>query len=672
MISLALGLSVVSCSEKEKPVEPQDPKPEKTNPVTVADVLKADPGTTFTDVECLNVVAVNEQGIILQEDGTDDPAGNSVYAYIGQAHEFVVGDMVTISGNTMKRNGLIQFAQGSTITKTWHGDFTQPQPVEFSAADIDAYMKSPSIKYVTYTGTVIVAGNYVNVEVDGTGNIGSLDYMTAEFKEKYNKHSLTITGWLFGSYKTFMYTVPVSVVDNGIPEDNIPEGAIYYNDFDYEVAVQDSEKYGTTKGWPWLDQFDGWKNQKGSGVAAVSYSFKEMSVRTNEASKGSLSLYNGSGNNNIFFGGSETSPNYFVIGNISVPSQNLKLSFGAQRYAQGGANAFLKSNFEVRLSADGQTWSPAIEYDFGGVEDTKDGKWRLATADFTLPAGTNTLYIKFTAKAFSVNRLDDVLLVPGQGGQQVEFTGDVETPLSTIADVLAGPVDKVYKAEGLAIATHSNGILLQDNTGTILVYKKKHGINAGSKVVVEGNTTEYGGFKQFDATSTVTVTGNGTVTHPAAEEFNASKFESYVNNPSIKYITYKGTLKIERDANYQYHYNVVIDGTSSVEGSVSYPDASLGLQAYEGSKIIVKGYAIGVTGSGDVKYVGTMATSVEPEEKDTVPEEKDALTVVLSRSTTTPESIAIRFRRRKTLLPLRNSTRSWIRSEAAHLRNLSL
>ena len=116
VVSLALGLLVVSCSEKEKPVEPQDPKPEKTNSVTVADVLKADPGTTFTDVECLNVVAVNEQGIILQEDGTDDPAGNSVYAYIGHAHEFVVGDMVTISGNTMKRNGLILFAQGRTIT----------------------------------------------------------------------------------------------------------------------------------------------------------------------------------------------------------------------------------------------------------------------------------------------------------------------------------------------------------------------------------------------------------------------------------------------------------------------------------------------------------------------------------------------------------------------------
>lgn len=626
LVSVALGLMAVSCSEKNGPDEPENPKPQKTNTVTLADVIKADPGTTFTDVECLDVVAVNEQGILLQEDGTRDPAANSVYAYIGETHSFEVGDMVTISGNTVKRNGLIQFAKGSTITKTWHGGFTQPSPVEFSASDIDAYMKSPSVKYVTYTGTVIVAGNYVNVEVDGTDNIGSLDYMTAEFKEKYNKHSLTITGWLFGSYKSYMYTIPVSVVDNGVAADNTPEGAVYYNNFDNEIAVQDSKKYGTVKGWPWLDQFEGWKNQKGSGVSGVTYSYKEMSVRTNESSKGDLSLYDGSGNNNLFFGGSETSPNYFVIENIAVPSQNMRLSFGAQRYAQGGANAFLKSNFEVRLSADGQSWSQPLDYDFGGVEDTKDGKWRLAYADFTLPSGTNSLYIKFVAKGFSVNRLDDVLLVSGQGGQQIVFGKDDETPLSSVADVIAAPVDKVYKVEGIAIATHTNGFLVKDDTGTILVYKKKHTVNAGDKVTVEGNTTEYGGFKQFDATSTVTVTGSGTVTHPAAEEFNASKFESYVKSPSIKYITYNGTLKIERDANYQYHYNVVIDGTSSVEGSVSYPDANLSLQAYEGAKIIVKGYAIGVTGS-TVKYVNTMATSVEPEEKDTVPDEKDALTV---------------------------------------------
>lgn len=43
----------------------------------------------------------------------------------------------------------------------------------------------------------------------------------------------------------------------------------------------------------------------------------------------------------------------------------------------------------------------------------------------------------------SVNRIDDVLLIPGNGGQVIEFGR--RTPLSTIAQVLAGPIDDVYK-----------------------------------------------------------------------------------------------------------------------------------------------------------------------------------------------------------------------------------
>lgn len=52
-----------------------------------------------------------------------------------------------------------------------------------------------------------------------------------------------------------------------------------------------------------------------------------------------------------------------------VTSQNLKLSFGAQRYAQGATNTFIKSDFVVRLSSDGQLWSQALDYDFGSVAD---------------------------------------------------------------------------------------------------------------------------------------------------------------------------------------------------------------------------------------------------------------------------------------------------------------
>ena len=450
---VVLGALISGCNGEKKETTPEDPKPQKTGTVTISDVLKADVGSSFSNIDCVTIVATNGQGVILQEDGA------SIYAYLGESHEFTVGDMVTVvSGTTTTRNGLPQFGKGVQLEKTWHGDFKQPTPTTFTGSDVDSYMKSPEIKYVTYTGTVIVAGNYVNVEIDGTDNIGSLDYMTDEFKEKYNRHSLTITGWLFGSYKTYMYTVPVEVVDNGVHEEEVPEGAIYYNTFDKEVAVQDSEKYGTTKGWPWLDQFDGWKNEKGTGASAVEYDYQEMSVRTNQESKGSLSTYDGSGNNNIFFGGSTEKPNWFTIGKISVPSQNLRLSFGAQYYSQGSANTFIKSNFTVQLSEDGSTWSPALDYDFGGVEDTHEGKWRLAVADFTLPAGTKTLYIKFAAKSFSVNRLDDVLLVEGNGGQQVEFGKEVETPLSNISDVLNSPVDETYKIQGTVMAIHTKTI----------------------------------------------------------------------------------------------------------------------------------------------------------------------------------------------------------------------
>ncbi len=618
---VVLGVLLSGCSGKKENTTPEDPKPQKTGTVTISDVLKADVGTSFTDIDCVTIVATNGQGVILQEDGA------SIYAYIGESHEFAIGDMVTVkSGSTAKRNGLLQFGKGVQLERTWHGDFTQPKPAEFSGTDIDAYMKSPEIKYVTFTGTVKVAGNYVNVEIEGTDNIGSLDYMTDEFKEKYNNHSLTITGWLFGSYKTYMYTIPVEVVDNGVHEDEVPEGAIYYNTFDKEVAVQDAEKYGTTKGWPWLDQFDGWKNEKGTSASSVEYDYQEMSVRTNQSSKGSLSTYDGSGNNNIFFGGSTEKPNRFTICKIAVPSQNLRLTFGAQYYSQGSANTFIKSNFTVQLSADGSTWSPALDYDFGGVEDTHEGKWRQAVADFTLPAGTNTLYIKFAAKSFSVNRLDDVLLTTGKGGQQIEFGKEVVTPLSNIADVHNSPVDETYKIKGTVMAIHTKGFLVKDNTGAILVFMKGHTITAGDEVTVEGPTTEYGGMKQFDGTSTVTVSGHSDVTYPTPEDFKATQFNNYVNNLSIKYVTYTGTLTSTRDELYQWHYNVAVDGTD-VQGTISYPESDLNISKYEGVKIIVCGYLLGATESDGVKYVTTMATSIEPVDKETRPDEKDAITV---------------------------------------------
>lgn len=575
---------------------------------TLAEALAAAAGSSF-EVEGATVVGANEQGVLLQQ-------GDAlVYAFKGDAHGLVAGDVVTVAGKTESRNGLLQFGKGSTLEKTGHNDVTYPQPAAFGAAEIEAYMKAPEVKYVTYTGNVLIAGDYVNVEIEGTSVQGSLDYMSADFKEKYNGHNITITGWLFGSYKTFMYTIPVEIVDKGEFEEEVPEGAIFYSTFDKELATQ---SYGSSTGWPYLDEFDGWINHKGSGVANVTYDYKSMSVRTNQSSKGSLSNYEGSGKNNMFF---STAPTYFTIEKIDVQAEKLRLSFGVQRYAQGANNTFIKSDFIVRLSADGQTWSQMVEYDFDGVQDVP-GEWRLASADFTLPAGTKTLYIKFEAKYPSVSRIDDVLLVAGQGGQEIVFGAEEELPISTIAQIIAGEMDKIYKAEGQVIAIHDKGFLVKDDTGIILVFKKKHGAKVGDMVTIEGATSEYGGLKQFGETTELKVNGNQPVTQPQPITFAAADFEAYVKNPTIKYIEYVGDLTSVAGDYYQYYYHVSVKGTGII-GNIAYPLEEMDILKYVDRGVKITGYAIGSSGTS----ITTMATSIALTEEEPMPDEKDAITV---------------------------------------------
>lgn len=592
-VSALIGFSLIACAQENKP---ETEEPDGT--ATIEEVLAAEVGSEFEVGNAL-VVAANLQGVVLQKNDA------RIYAFYGEDHGLKVGDVVTVNGTTASRNGLVQFGKGCTIEKTGEKTVNQPEPAKFTATEIDAYMGEPAIRYVSVDGTVLLSGNYVNLEIEGTSVIGSLDYMTDAFKQQYSQHEVTVTGWLIGSYKTYMYMVPTEVTDGGEYEEVVPEGAIYFNSFDKEIASQDAEKYGTSKGWPNLDQFDGWKNEKGSGVAAVKYDFENMSVRTNQSSKGDLSEYEGSGKNNIFF---STVPNSFTIKNISIPSTNLRLTFGAQRYMQGGANKFYTSDFTVKLSADGEVWSPELEYDFAGVEDV-DGNWRQAVCDFTLPEGTKTLYIKFEANVASVNRLDDVLLVEGKGGQAVEFGKIVETPIVSVSEAVNAPVDKKLKIQGTIICTHTKGFLVQDETGTILVFKKKHGMVAGNVVTVEGPIATYGGLNQFGESSVIEVTGTADVKHPEPEVFTAKEFEAYVTKPSIKYIKYTGVFDSSRDQNYQWHNNVIIEGTTAVQGSAAYPDSSFGFDSKDNGKSVeIVGYALGVSGT-DPKYLNTMVTS---------------------------------------------------------------
>lgn len=281
-----------------------------------------------------------------------------------------------------------------------------------------------------------------------------------------------------------------------------PENAIYFNNFDKEIATN-------SNGWPLANAFDGWKNETGSGVANVTYDASSgVSVRTTSDSASNYSDYEGSGNNNMFFG----TDGVLTIGNIAVSEKNLSLSFGAERYIQGGDNTFDHDEFKVQLSNNGTDWSAPVTYTFAKGVDP-NGRWDFATADFTLPDGVTALYVRFTSTIASGHRLDDMLLQAGNGGQQVSFDGS-EEPDPEPGDAVETTIPELI---ALCEAAGSEQQVIdgsKDYYFEAVVVTDKEGGNTTSnnlQLMTEGATTAKNG---------ITLYGSGVYTNPADEGFS--------------------------------------------------------------------------------------------------------------------------------------------------------
>ena len=212
--------------------------------------------------------------------------------------------------------------------------------------------------------------------------------------------------------------------DPGTPE--TPEGTVVYsNDFDKAAA---SQTYGNSSNqWPFLDQFEGWKNEKGSGASTVSYLFKALTARSNSTSNSSYSNYAGSGTNNLFFG----SGAYFCIKDITLAEgRNYVLTFGSEKYLKDSDSNFSKEEFKVYVSNDAEKWV-ALDYEIGGTDIS--GKWNINTSEvFTVGASDANLGIYFTASVASAYRLDDVTLIAvDEEGRTLDFSAGVDLGTGT-------------------------------------------------------------------------------------------------------------------------------------------------------------------------------------------------------------------------------------------------
>ncbi len=232
------------------------------------------------------------------------------------------------------------------------------------------------------------------------------------------------------------------------------------------------------------------------------------------------------------------------------------------------------------ITVDGATRQGSISYPMGGVVSSD-----LNGQDVTITG----YFIGSSAKYANVMATSVV----------AEGTTPVVTPVGVVALATAGD----YTVSGTVAETYARGFLLSDGTGNVLVYKSNTGANKGDIVTVKGTTSAYSGFMQYGATAEVTVNGQGQAITKTPIALDAKAMEAYLTAPYVAYVAYEGTLSISGS-----YYNVIIDGSTTVQGSLSYPTTGLISSDLNGKKVIVKGYAIGVSSS---KYLNTMVTSVQ-------------------------------------------------------------
>lgn len=429
--------------------------------------------------------------------------------------------------------------------------------------------------------------NGMNVTISVLGNTGLDREAALKFSIGYDTKTLTVKQKGTGS---------------------AADAIVYANDFDKTEATK---TFGTGTSWPYLDQFDGWKNASGTGIGAETYSFSGMSARANSTSNSNYSDYEGSGSNNLFFGSSA----YFSIQGIKLPSDvNYSLTFGAEKYNQDNGSLFKHDEFHVYVSNDAKKWVE-IEYTFPNGD--KEGRWDLATSNFTVPKGTSSLSVYVKTDVASSYRLDDLKLsVAAEAGTVIDFSkgvdlgtggGEIPTPgAGTIAEIAAGAENAAIDLKDVLVTGVTlKSYVITDATGSILVFANADPkVKVGDKINVTGTTGKHNGLMQITTPTATVVSSGNAVSYPAPLELTEAKMKEDAPT-AVTYVSFTGTVK--KSGNF---YNIFVGSYTAKDLSCSYYTGNM--EEFVDSDIKVEGWYVG----GNPHYQ-VVATKVEVVASDT-------------------------------------------------------
>lgn len=161
------------------------------------------------------VTAVNQKSFMLA-DGT----GN-VLVYLNELPEFVVGDVVTVTGEANKRDGAIQLKNISAKAKNGMNETAVKSMVAptITPEEFDAWVAVPRVAHFSISGKMSISDNpkggyYFNV-LPGSANSVSLTYVDdKKFDMSLNDKNVVLTGYIQGQ----PYNGRVSVIYTDVKE----------------------------------------------------------------------------------------------------------------------------------------------------------------------------------------------------------------------------------------------------------------------------------------------------------------------------------------------------------------------------------------------------------------------------------------------------------------------
>ena len=181
-------------------------------------------------------------------------------------------------------------------------------------------------------------------------------------------------------------------------------------------------------------------------------------------------------------------------------------------------------------------------------------------------------------------------------------------------------LNDVVEVKGYISAVSTQGPILTDNTGSILLYKYTD-LAIGDEVTVNGTIGAYNCGYQFDYSKggvTVEKTGTTTVTYPEplniTGEYADELLTTRVENEMCYFAKMTGVLSISTNSDgTKTYYNFNINGAETAVGSLYNPSEEIKAQLVDGVEYTLYGYFTSISKTGGApKYINIIVTSVEP------------------------------------------------------------